>query len=143
MKVIGLDGRNYAWKLVNHVPLNNDDLQRSSLHIQARELLRSIYPLDRILEEVSLPGSNGLAIDFYIPVYKLAVEVQGEQHYEYILYFHGSPSGFLKSKQRDKDKKHWLELNTISLVEFPHNESTEQWRERLRTREIKEDRQAD
>lgn len=141
MKVNGLDNRVYPWRLTNHVPLNNDSVERSSYHILARELLRTLYPLDRILEELPLPGSYGLTVDFYVPVHKLMVEVHGKQHYEFTPYFHTNIMGFWASKKRDKDKRSWAELNNLYLVELPYNESTEQWRERICSRRNTEDRQ--
>jgi hypothetical protein len=134
MKVTGLDNRIYTWKLTSKMPLEDDSIDRSDLHLKARELLHILHPLDRILEEVPLPGSYGLAVDFYLPFYKLIIEVQGEQHYKYIPYFHGDILGFWSSKKRDRNKRKWAELNNLLLVELPYNESIEQWTDRIRTR---------
>ncbi len=131
MKIIGLDGRTYTWKLQGYVPLLNDDRPRSALHKAAKELLYNIYPLDRILEEVHLPGSGELYVDFFIPTRKLMVEVNGEQHYRFIQYFHQDLIGFLDSKKRDKKKRDWAEINTLQIVELPYNETIAQWRERI------------
>ena len=38
---------------------------------------------------------------------------------------------FFKAQARDRDKKHWCELNEISLIELFHDESIEQWREKI------------
>lgn len=131
MKIMGLDGRSYTWKLTEHVPLESDDIKRSSLHIQARELLREMYPLERVLEEVTLPGSGGLAVDFYIPTQKLFVEVQGRQHYQFIKIFYQDIQDFYDAKRRDRRKREWAEINNIRLVEFPYDESPGRWRERV------------
>jgi hypothetical protein len=56
MKAIGLDGRVYTWKLSRKLT----DRWRSELHLKVRKLLHSLYPLENILEEVYLPGSDGL-----------------------------------------------------------------------------------
>lgn len=131
MKVIGLNGRTYTWNLVGRVVLGDDERPRSKYHLLARELLTELYPLDRILEEVPLPGSDGLTGDFYIASAKLMIEVQGEQHYKYIPHFHTNLLGFIHSKKRDANKRTWCELNNIRLVELPYSEDTNGWKRRL------------
>jgi hypothetical protein len=84
MKVVGLDGRSYNWDWRNKVPMADDTRPRSTYHLRARELLNKLFPCETILEEVYLPGSNNLSVDFYIPFYRTCVEVQGEQHYKFI-----------------------------------------------------------
>ena len=67
----------------------NDTRKRSKYHVRARNLLKEMYHSYRILEEVKLPGSTlshrkgVLFLDFLIPQISLAVEVHGQQHYEY------------------------------------------------------------
>ena len=55
MEILGLDGRNYSW---NAAACQVDTENRSSLHLKAKDLLDNLFPYDRILEEVSLPGSK-------------------------------------------------------------------------------------
>jgi hypothetical protein len=131
MKVIGLDGRTYAWKLTRKTPTDDDDLQRSELHLRTRAFLHTLYPLERILEEVYLPGSGDLTVDFFIPTRKLFVEAHGVQHYKFVPFFHETQLGFIQACKRDKDKRHWAELNNLTYVELPYNESTADWRDRV------------
>ena len=35
---------------------------------------------------------------------------------------------FYKAKARDAEKREWCELNSIRLIEFNFNESTDDWR---------------
>ncbi|NBQ16708.1 hypothetical protein EBU24_00130 [bacterium] len=130
MKVIGLDGKTYSWNSGN-VPDYDDSKPRSSLHLLARSVLKSIYPMDRILEEAVLPGSNGLTADFWLPLRRTIVEVHGEQHYKFIPFFHNTMLNFYHSKKNDKNKIEWCEKNNIYLVELPFNESEQQWRKRI------------
>lgn len=132
MKVKGLDNRLYNWKLLNHVPLGDDERNRSKYHLAARQLLTQLFPTDRVLEEVPLPGSGGLTADFLIPAEKLIIEVHGEQHYKYVMHFHGSLLGFIAARKRDMNKKRWCELNGIRLVELPYTEAVDEWRRRIR-----------
>jgi hypothetical protein len=135
MKVKGLNGREYNWKLTGRVPLKDDARKRSKYHLAARTLLTTLFPADRILEEVPLPGSKKLTLDFYIPSYRLAVEVQGEQHTIYNPFFHGNYLNYLAAKRRDNNKKAWCLINNLEFIEFSFMESEDEWRERV-TRKI-------
>ncbi len=131
MKVVGLDGRNYNWPLHNRSPLGSDPTRRSSGHLRARALLEALFPSDRRLEEVPLPGTGGLRADFVLPGRRLVAEVQGRQHGAYVPHFHRTEVGFLGSLGRDRRKAQWCELNDLTLVELDDDESDEQWRERI------------
>jgi very-short-patch-repair endonuclease len=131
MKIKGLDGKLHTWSLTNHVPLKDATRPRSELHKQVRELLLELYPIERILEEVPLPGSGGLSADFYIPGSKLIVEAHGRQHYEFVQMFHRDMFGFIEHKKRDKRKREWAEINNITVVELPYNEDINEWRKRI------------
>ena len=134
MKVIGLDGKEYSWSAARKQSKGN---KKSSLHKKARKILNDIFPFDRVLEEISLPGTRSqtrkttLFADFYIPNRSLMVEVHGRQHFEYISFFHEDRLAFHKAKARDRDKRSWCELNHIALIEFLFNESEEEWRGKL------------
>ena len=141
MKALGFDGRERRWNLSKGVVSGDDTRPRSNLHILARKILRSEFPYDRILEEVSLPGSHKpsrkstLFVDFLIPSASLAVEVHGRQHFEFVAHFHGNMQGFRKSKARDRDKSNWLGTNSINLITLSYSESENEWRERIINRE--------
>ena len=122
MQVKDLDGNLYNWQLlggISHSTLQN----KSSLHLEARELLHQCYPTLQILEEipVQVRKSETLYLDFYIPLTKKCVEVHGEQHFEFNRFFHKSMLGFVRHKKRDKDKKEWCELNGITMIELSYN----------------------
>ena len=133
MKIKGLDGKKYSWSFYGQMPDISDERKRSSLHIRARYLLKSLYPVDRILEEVHLPGSGNLYADFWLPLRNKIIEVHGEQHYKFIPFFHGTQLNFLSSKANDNNKKEWCSVNGIILVELPYNESDEQWKSRIQS----------
>jgi hypothetical protein len=128
MKVIGLNGRTYAWRLASNVRLADDTRQSSSLHKQVKELLSKLFPLEQICEEVYLPGSDGLTADFVIPTRKLIVEAQGEQHYHFIGRFYQTKLDFIEACKRDKRKREWAELNQLTLVELKYDGTDEEWR---------------
>jgi len=134
LNIIGLDGKEYSW-----IPSNNivDTQKRSGLHNKARQLLKEKYPNDRILEELVLPGTKTgnrkslLKADFFIPVRGLIIEVHGQQHTEFNNFFFANKMEFYKAQARDRDKKSWCELNNISLLELFHDESIDEWKEKI------------
>ena len=134
MKIQGLDGKEYSW-----IPSNNivETEKRSGLHNKARQLLKERYPNDRILEELILPGTktdnrkSTLKADFFIPTRSLIVEVHGSQHVEFNNFFFKDKMEFYKAQARDRDKKKWCELNQFAIIELFHNESTEEWKEKI------------
>ncbi len=133
MKVKGLDGKEHSLYLVDYQAKPSDDRPRSDLHLEVRSLLRTLYPSHRLLEEVPLPGSGGLYVDFFLPQLKLAVEAHGRQHYEYVPFFHGKDDvmGFLNSKKRDANKVRWFEINQITLVVCSYAEAKDVWKKRI------------
>lgn len=134
MKIQGLDGKEYSW-----IPSNNivETEKRSGLHNKARQLLKEKYPNDRILEELVLPGTktsnrkSTLKADFFIPTRSLIVEVHGSQHTEFNNFFFKDKMEFYKAQARDRDKKTWCELNEFALIELFHNESIDEWKEKI------------
>ncbi len=126
MKVQGLDGREYKWKLTKHY--NNQSENSSNLHKTARELLKNMFPVHTILEEVVLPGSSqkkSLSADFVILDLRLMIEVHGEQHYKFNNFYYKSVLEFVRAKRRDKNKIEWAELNNFTLIVLPFNKIDE------------------
>lgn len=128
MKVKGLNGRDYSLKLKNKVrPCSKN-------HEFAREIIKDIFPMYTIYEEVKLPGTlksgGNLFADFLIPDIKFIIEVHGEQHYKYSPFFHSDKMDFLRSKGRDQAKRDWAELNDFSHIELKHDER-ERWRDQI------------
>jgi len=59
-----------------------------------------------------------LELDIFIESEKTAVEIQGEQHFRFISFFHRSYSEFEKRKQYDKEKRDLCYGAGIRLVEI-------------------------
>lgn len=132
MKVKDLKGNVHSWSLTGHIVSENDLRPRSSLHLEARKLLKELFPAYSILEEVPLPGTQ-LTLDFFIREIKLGIEVDGQQHYKYIPYFHGSLNNFLQQRKNDREKEEWLNINNIQLIRLGFD-NTNEWRERIEAR---------
>ena len=135
MKVIGIDGKEYSWNFT-HARLKAR--KPSKLHLRARDILKRVFPYDIIYEEVAIPGiktdinSRPLFADFYIHAPRLMIEVQGEQHYKFIQFFHTNKLQFFRAAKLDRLKHQWCELNGIDLIALPYNESDEEWYNRIR-----------
>ena len=141
MKVTGINGREYVWNLNGYSVAANDKRKRSKYHLRARNLLKEMYHSYRILEEVKLPGSTEshrkgvLFLDFFVPQIKLAIEVHGQQHYEYTPFFHKNKAEFAIAKAKDEDKIEWCELNKIDIVVLKYSDTDEQWRNQIENSE--------
>lgn len=138
MKYIGFDGRVYPINFKEFMVYETSDRQSSSLHSRARAILRRMYPADILLQEVTLPGSRrgantkSLYVDLMIPSKRLVVEVHGEQHYNFNPFFFKDKKEFALAKKRDLDKIAWCELNGLTIVELPYNETDDEWTTRIK-----------
>ena len=137
MKVTGINGREYAWNLTSYNVDANDKRKRSKFHVRARNLLKTIFHSYRILEEVKLPGSTEshrkgvLYLDFYIPQIMMAVQVHGQQHYEYTPFFHKNKADFALAQAKDDDKIRCCELNKLDIIVLRYSDTDEQWRDQI------------
>lgn len=126
MKTFGNDGKVYIINLEKN-SVNEDCEKKSSLHKDAKNLIKKCLPYCTIYEEVILTGCNGvggrpLRVDFLIPDIRVIIEVNGKQHYEHVKHFHKSKSNFDIYKKNDEIKTNWAEINNITLIELPYNE---------------------
>jgi len=130
MKVFGLDGKEQHWIIRGKTKVGN---YKSKYHYTAYEVLHNTYPTAQILNEVTIPIrlKQNLYLDFYIPLYKIAIEVHGEQHFKYVPHFHKTKLQFVQSKKRDREKKEWCILNNIKLIIFQYNENINEWYNKL------------
>ena len=62
----------------------------------------------------------GLELDGYCEDEKLAFEYQGQQHYEFMPFFHASEEEFTDQQNRDFKKKAIVEQRGIGLIEIPY-----------------------
>jgi hypothetical protein len=99
-----------------------------------------MFPYDVVGEELVIPGvkteinNRPLLLDFYIHSLRLALEIQGQQHSEFVSFFHGNKLEFFRAKRLDGLKRKWCELNHITLLELLYNESDQDWENRIRNR---------
>ena len=132
MNVKNLDGNFSVWHLTGNISKGSIE-NKSSYHLQARQIIKKIYPTMQILEEVPIGPrkSETLYLDFYIPLIKKCIEVHGEQHYKFIPYYHSNKLAFLKAQKRDKDKEEWCDINGIKYVALAFNEDLTVWETKI------------
>jgi len=131
MKIIGFNNKEYQLKVKRR------KVDTSKLHVRARAIIKDFFPMNTFYEEVTLPGSrthknDTLYADFLSIQLKIIVEVHGQQHYEYNSHFHKSQAAFRSSNRRDQLKLEWAELNGFQVIEFPYNETDDEWTQRLK-----------
>lgn len=106
------------FQYMQHTP--ND----SKLELQAKFILEDIFkrPFYKIRPDFlrnDVTGHN-LEIDLYNDELRLAVEVQGDQHYKFTPFFHKSNADFLNQRYRDEMKKDKCRKEGITLIEVPY-----------------------
>lgn len=99
------------------------------------EIKNILYPYwkDHIVFEEFPVVSTQLTLDFYDATLRVAIEVQGRQHSEYVKFFHGgSKLNFIAQLKRDKEKCDFCELNGIQLIEIHDKDDIENLRKFLK-----------
>jgi hypothetical protein len=129
MNVYNIDGKKIKWKLngyaLGHIP----EKLCSQYHIKCKSLLQELFAVYSILEEIPVPDL-GLTLDFFIPMKKLAIEVDGQQHDKFVPFFHGNKQKFAKGKTNDRLKEYWCELNNITIIRLKWDEE-DTWKNQL------------
>lgn len=97
----------------------------SRLELQTKFLLENIfkrkfYKIRPNFLRNEVTGYN-LEIDLYNNELKLAVEVQGDQHYRFTPFFHRNKETFLNQRYRDEMKKQKCIKAGITLIEIPYS----------------------
>lgn len=113
MQIIDLQGKSHK---INIRPskneMRNEAACRSKLQYQTGQYLREKYPFDPILEDYLLVGYY---FDFFLPKRKMAVEIQGIQHDEFVPFFHKTKAKFKEAQIRDAAKQQLCDINGIKL----------------------------
>jgi hypothetical protein len=103
--------------------MSTSRLQRETSHALSIHLGKYI-----IRENYRPEWLNGMELDFYIEELKTGIEVQGQQHYQWIKYFHKTYSEFQALQSRDQKKKEICDCHQIGLY-YIHD--TDEMRELL------------
>jgi very-short-patch-repair endonuclease len=96
---------------------------RSKLEESLDAALHELYPQERIARDMPVKVKGRvLYVDRVIRGPRIAIEIDGRQHSEYVAHFHRDADGYAEHKTRDRIKEQWLEDNGYSLVRFNYNE---------------------
>lgn len=91
------------------------DPSRSKFQTNVKVFLQKYWSMDIVFEEFPIVGTR-LTLDFYNANKKVAIEVQGRQHTQFIQFFHRDRLKYLSQLQRDRKKEKFCELNEIKLI---------------------------
>jgi hypothetical protein len=90
---------------------------RSKRQRAVKLFLRQFWKEHIVFEEFPIAGTR-LSLDFYNANKRIAIEVQGRQHTEYVPFFHRTKTNYLSQLRRDQQKLDFCELNNITLIEI-------------------------
>lgn len=115
MKLIGLNGKDYNTSIAKSKYIIKSERKcKSNLQYKIGQKLIKILNGFTVLEEFNIPGTK-LKVDFFVPRLKLAIEVQGIQHYKFNKFYYKSIENFKRQQANDKMKEAWCILNGIRL----------------------------
>lgn len=117
MKFKTLDGKEKTVKNIKSLIIKWDKKSRSKFQFNVKQFLMPFWKGDVVFEELKIVGTR-LSLDFYNANKKIAIEVQGHQHFKYVKFFHQSRINYLNQMKRDVKKNEFCELNNIILVEI-------------------------
>ncbi len=97
--------------------------RKSKQHKKVCEVLRQTFLRINVCEEYAIRwNGKTFLLDIYVPQFKIAFEVQGEQHDKYIPFIHKSLDRFARLKRHDVEKAQACIANNIRLIYiYPHD----------------------
>ena len=111
-----LTGRTVSRNVSKYV-INWDKPCKSKFQFDVKQFFKLFWQHQICFEEFPVYGSL-MRVDLLNATKKIAVEVNGVQHGEFVEHFHGHPANYLQSIRRDWKKTEWLESNGFSLIEI-------------------------
>lgn len=87
------------------------------------ELVKEVFPHQKIELEYNIAERGALFLDIYIPALKVAFEFDGEQHFRFCEHFHDTRENFIAAKKRDVKKDIRCDELGITLIRVAYNET--------------------
>ena len=104
---------------------------RSKFQRTVKTFLYPYWRYDAVFEEFRVLGTQ-LTLDFYNHTRKIAIEVQGAQHLEFVKHFHKTRANFLRQIRRDDKKMDFCKINNIDFLQiYPDDKLSQEYFENL------------
>lgn len=100
-------------------PACSHKVRKSKLSLNVNKLLEELnleYTEEKTFDW--LKNKNKMYLDFYIPEYNLAIEVQGAQHFIYIPNFHYTKDDLINLQNRDLLKYELCKKHNLNIIYF-------------------------
>lgn len=103
-----------------NIPYDNENLN-SKIFLYVKKIVEELLPSIEIIKEKQWPEwlfyKNPLRVDMFLPIFNLAIEVDGEQHYNpNSIFWKDDPEGFKDQQIRDEIKNVRLPEHNITLI---------------------------
>ena len=79
---------------------------------------KALYPNINIVKQKHFKWLGKQSLDFYLPQYNIAIEYQGNIHFEYNKKIHRRNNSFEAQQERDKRKNKLCKENGVKLIYF-------------------------
>lgn len=104
-------------KNISKFVINWKAKSKSKIQKETKEFLYPFWKNKVCYEEMVCAGTR-LSLDFFNLTDRVAIEVHGRQHEEFVEHFQGHKLNFLAQCERDARKQDWCEKNKIQLIEI-------------------------
>lgn len=127
-----LYGKDRRLSKASNYRIDWDGSSRSKFQKRIKDILHPFWVNHIVFEELPVVGTK-LSLDFYNANLNVAIEVQGQQHYRHVEFFHGkSKLKYLQQIKRDLDKIKYCEINDIFFFEIYDDSDISKLIERLK-----------
>ncbi len=108
-------------KINDGIDIKDNTRKNSKNHNIIKEIHLACFPNNSIVQnyyiELQVFGKKSRCeFDIVDHTLKLIIEINGEQHYKFVPYFHKSKSDFTMQQVRDEEKKNWAILNGYTFI---------------------------
>ena len=121
MEFLTLTNKKKRCKNLKQYIIDLDIDSRSKFQTSVKKFVKKYWFGNIVFEEFPIVGTR-LTLDFYNANKKIAIEVQGRQHTQYVEFFHQDRINYLHQLKRDQAKEKFCELNNIKLVTIYEND---------------------
>lgn len=106
-----------VWVNIQKYKIQWDKPTRSKMQSAVKDFLYPYWKTHIVCEEFKVPRSR-LRVDIINFTKRVAVEVQGKQHIDYVPFFQGNPTQLFQQWGRDAKKERFLEYNGYQLIQI-------------------------